>query len=648
MASELAPRLVRAIHNFKGKNNDELCFKKGDILTVTQALEGGWWEGTLDGNTGWFPSNYVKEHRPDASKVSSAQPKAVDLSLSSRHNSMKLYRSMVFKDIFDTEANHLHELKSLFSGYLQPLEQAKLLSEQDFNQLVGNLSVVLEVHSDLLLALVAVKEQDGREQRVGGAFLQLAPRMKAAQLDYCANHPRAVQLLDRLKDTLSRWLEQQSPPGSLLALTVGLSQPFRRLDKYPALLTELQRHTEESHLDRGDTQRSVFVYKEMAASCSAMRRQKELELEVLAGTVDGCDGEELQSLGELQHVGPVILVSGDDRRDRYLALFHSCLVQLSLANGRFSYQGRFPVPGLVLAPAQDPAEGCAFDIQGPTLSRTTVLCRSAEEASQWKAKLGPPGPAPPAPSPTRRALTPVPAHPTTAHPTSAHPTAAHPTAAHPTAAHPTAAHPTPAHPTPLAAPVPRVDVVRPPIEDRVRPLAPESAPSAPPAPSPVWCLRPHPPLRPCPPSKTRPHVVLRRQRQRRPGVPRASQGPQGDGAPHVEDMQLLQVIEAYCYSTTRTRHTVNSALLDCPQVIVAEDEKIIVEDTRGKVPVLEERSLVDTVYALRDQVKELRNETSQLTRALDEERQARHRLEALLRQHLLLGACDQALVISEA
>lgn len=113
-------------------------------------------------------------------------------------------------------------------------------------------------------------------------------------------------------------------------------------------------------------------------------------------------------------------------------------------------------------------------------------------------------------------------------------------------------------------------------------------------------------------------------------------------------MQLLQVIEAYCYSTTRTRHTVNSALLDCPQVIVAEDEKIIVEDTRGKVPVLEERSLVDTVYALRDQVKELRNETSQLTRALDEERQARHRLEALLRQHLLLGACDQALVISEA
>lgn len=77
MASE--PIVVQAIYSFKGKNNDEvsyfyfifllhalyvqfqLCFKKGDKITVTQKEDGGWWEGTLSGKTGWFPSNYVQE-----------------------------------------------------------------------------------------------------------------------------------------------------------------------------------------------------------------------------------------------------------------------------------------------------------------------------------------------------------------------------------------------------------------------------------------------------------------------------------------------------------------------------------------------------------------------------------------------------------
>lgn len=52
-------------------------------------------------------------------------------------------------------------------------------------------------------------------------------------------------------------------PG-VLVLTVNLSKPFRRLEKYSAMLQELERHTEESHPDRGDTQRSVAVYKDIS------------------------------------------------------------------------------------------------------------------------------------------------------------------------------------------------------------------------------------------------------------------------------------------------------------------------------------------------------------------------------------------------
>lgn len=54
-------QMVKARFNFKQNNEDELSFSKGDVIIVTRQEEGGWWEGTLNGKTGWFPSNYVRE-----------------------------------------------------------------------------------------------------------------------------------------------------------------------------------------------------------------------------------------------------------------------------------------------------------------------------------------------------------------------------------------------------------------------------------------------------------------------------------------------------------------------------------------------------------------------------------------------------------
>lgn len=69
------------------------------------------------------------------------------------------------------------------------------------------------------------------------------------------------------RDELEVFMEKQgaASPG-LLVLTTGLSKPFRRLDKYSAMLQELERHMESGHPDRGDTQRSISVYKDIAVN----------------------------------------------------------------------------------------------------------------------------------------------------------------------------------------------------------------------------------------------------------------------------------------------------------------------------------------------------------------------------------------------
>ena len=61
--------LVKARFNFKQTNEDELSVCKGDIIYVTRVEEGGWWEGTLNGRTGWFPSNYVREIKSSGKSV---------------------------------------------------------------------------------------------------------------------------------------------------------------------------------------------------------------------------------------------------------------------------------------------------------------------------------------------------------------------------------------------------------------------------------------------------------------------------------------------------------------------------------------------------------------------------------------------------
>ena len=38
----------------------QLQFEKGDLITVTNKVEGGWWEGVCNGRVGWFPGNYAE------------------------------------------------------------------------------------------------------------------------------------------------------------------------------------------------------------------------------------------------------------------------------------------------------------------------------------------------------------------------------------------------------------------------------------------------------------------------------------------------------------------------------------------------------------------------------------------------------------
>ncbi|XP_015835673.1 rho guanine nucleotide exchange factor 7 isoform X4 [Tribolium castaneum] len=503
MATE--PLVVQAIYPFKGSNNDELCFKKGDLITVTQK-DDGWWEGTFNGKTGWFPSNYVKESKGyNTRKLINCceffildAPKPVVVQ-------QNQYKSVVLKDLIDSEKAHVTELESLVTNFLQPLEKSAILTNDEYKQLTGNIAEVLDTHQQLLKLMEAEQAKPGLEQRVGRLFLTWARRIKAVNQAYCAHHPKAACILDQYKEELTKYMESRgaTSPG-VLVLTVLLSKPFRRLDKYSGMLQELERHVEECHPDRGDTQRSVAVYKDIATTCAATRRQKELELQVLTGPVRGWEGPSLTALGDIIFMGSVAV--GPQHHDRYFVLFPTTLLILSVSHrlSAFIYEGKLPLSGLVVTRLEDNEQyKNAFEISAPMIEKKIAVCQSKNEANYWVELLRKHMPKNATSNnqkvaPSQAQFVPQP----------------------------------PPHTSPLVA-------------AGSAPSPPRPTTNSPPPPPPhgrgwsATSLRPSPPLRPC--------LAFGHVPYSRPG-PRLS---------YKEDGLILDVIEAY-FSTVKPRNTVNS------------------------------------------------------------------------------------------
>lgn len=72
---ERTPKRVRAIYDFDGgQGPDELPFRKGDIIRVTECVYTDWWKGELRGRTGIFPANRVVSSANEDGGASRAVP----------------------------------------------------------------------------------------------------------------------------------------------------------------------------------------------------------------------------------------------------------------------------------------------------------------------------------------------------------------------------------------------------------------------------------------------------------------------------------------------------------------------------------------------------------------------------------------------
>ncbi|XP_063280273.1 rho guanine nucleotide exchange factor 6-like isoform X5 [Prinia subflava] len=548
--------VVKARFNFKQTNEDELSVNKGDIIYVTRVEEGGWWEGTLNGKTGWFPSNYVREIKSTDKPLS---PKA----LKGLENTQltKNYYPVVLQNILETERDYAKELQSLLGTYLRPLQSYDKLSAGDIMALLGNMEEISAFQQTLNQALEEV-----------------------------AN------------DELEKFMENQgaASPG-ILILTTSLSKPFLRLDKYVTLLQELERHMEEAHADHEDVLKASTSFRSLVSQCQELKKRKQLELQILSESIQHWEGEDIKMMGNIIYMSQVMVQSegSEEKEERYFLLFSNVLLMLSASPqmSGFIYQGKLPLTGITLMKLED-AQGNehVFEITGNMMERITVSCSTSQELHEWLDHL--------------QRLTKG-------------------TCSTISKTQSWSPHSTFISAGKICGPLEPPKILKP------------------------WslsCLRPAPPLRPSAAlsckermsyilkdssksPKTMKKFLPKRKTERKPSdeefVIRKST------AALEEDAQILKVIEAYCTGAGFQQALSSGSRKDSiSQVLLPEEEKIIIEETRSNgQTVTEEKSLVDTVYALKDEVKELKQENKRMKQCL-EELKSRKDFEKLVRRLL--------------
>ena len=67
-----------AKYDFFGSTDIELALKKGDIVSVIEKVDNGWWKGVCGGRVGWFPEAYVQPAPQEAPKMQGVFPRRME------------------------------------------------------------------------------------------------------------------------------------------------------------------------------------------------------------------------------------------------------------------------------------------------------------------------------------------------------------------------------------------------------------------------------------------------------------------------------------------------------------------------------------------------------------------------------------------
>eukprot|EP01087_Luapelamoeba_hula_P006892 TRINITY_DN1699_c0_g1_i2.p1 TRINITY_DN1699_c0_g1~~TRINITY_DN1699_c0_g1_i2.p1 ORF type:complete len:913 (+),score=168.52 TRINITY_DN1699_c0_g1_i2:275-3013(+) len=169
---------------------------------------------------------------------------------------MARLRIKVVEELVETERMYIKDLEVLIKIFLFPLQAMAFLPEQGISTIFSNVEILLNVNKEFLANLDAQLSQYGADDAnlpLGDVFRKMGDYFKM-YTTYCANHPIAVSTVAKLEETnpeFQNYLRICHTDKEVEGRRIYdyLIKPVQRLCKYPLLIRELMRNTQDTHPD---------------------------------------------------------------------------------------------------------------------------------------------------------------------------------------------------------------------------------------------------------------------------------------------------------------------------------------------------------------------------------------------------------------
>ncbi|KAJ2854046.1 hypothetical protein GGI22_004635, partial [Coemansia erecta] len=161
-------------------------------------------------------------------------------------------RMKILSELLVTEVTYVDTLKNVVGVYLNPMREAKALSESELREIFSNIEVILAFHNDHFLPAITYAISNP-EMAIGSVFLHLGAHLRLYSM-YTNNHEASIKTLGSVSSRRSVSAFIQTARHDVTQIgQVGLDghllTPIQRLPRYRMLLTDLLSNTPVDHPD---------------------------------------------------------------------------------------------------------------------------------------------------------------------------------------------------------------------------------------------------------------------------------------------------------------------------------------------------------------------------------------------------------------